>query len=341
MKHNVISVDLAKNVFQVCALGNDNEVVFNRKVKRNQLLQELRQYEPTVVAMEACYSSNPWGREIEALGHEVRLVPPFKVKPFVVGNKNDHNDALAIAEAALRPTMRFVKVKTLAQQDIQTVFRIRERVVRNRTGLINQIRGLLSEYGVVAPKAKARLRQAIPAALESIDNQLTVVARRMVARLHQQWLALDEEHNALSNELESLLATHPDNALLRSVPGIGPIGAALIIASVGDASQFRNGRQLAAWAGLTPKQHASGDLSRIGGISKRGNGALRKTLIHGARTVLNWCQRKDGPLSRWLQEKVKTRHPCKVVVALANKLARIIWAVLKARQPYDAAMACH
>lgn len=340
MKHSVISIDLAKNVFQVCALSASNEVVFNKKVKRDKLLHELRQHAPTVVAMEACYSSNPWGREIEALGHEVRLVPAFRVKPFVVGNKNDHNDALAIAEAALRPSMRFVKVKSLAQQDIQTVFRIRERVVRNRTGLVNQIRGLLSEYGVIAPKRLAQLRQTIPDALERTDSQLTVVARRMIARLHQQWLLMDEELKILNTELNAVLDAHADAALLKSVPGIGPVGAALVIASVGDGQQFRNGRQLAAWAGLTPRQYASGEQSRLSGISKRGNGALRKALIHGARAVLNWCQRKDDALSRWLQEMIRTKHPCKVIVALANKLARIIWAVLATRQPYDAALAC-
>ena len=175
-------------------------------------------------------------------------MPAFRVKPFVVGNKNDRNDALAIAEAALRPSMRFVKVKTLAQQDIQTVFRIRERVVRNRTGLVNQIRGLLSEYGIIAPKQLARLRQAIPDALERTDSQLTVVARRMIARLHQQWLLMDEELKTLNAELNAVLDAHTDAALLKSVPGIGPVGAALVIASVGDGQQFRNGRQLAAWA---------------------------------------------------------------------------------------------
>jgi transposase len=339
MEHNVISIDLAKNVFQICVLDEQQKVVLNKKVKRPDLLHELRQFEPTCVVMEACYSSNPWGRRIQAVGHEVKLIAPFKVKPFVIGNKNDANDALAIAEASLRPNMRFVGVKSITQQDIQTVFRARERLIRNRTGLVNQLRGLLSEYGIVAGKQAHALRKALPGALEDAGNELTPVTRRVLQRLFRQWQFIDDEIDLANKELEGLLEQHHDYPLLKSIPGIGPVGAALVIAAVGDVSQFKNGRQLAAWMGLTPKQHASGDINRMGAISKRGNVALRKTLIHGARTVLNWSSKKNDPLSQWLNKLMATKHPCKVVVSLANKLARIIWAVLTTRKPFDVALA--
>ena len=339
MNDNLVSIDLAKNVFQVCVMNSDREILANKKVKRADLLDVLRQYPPTRVVMEACYSSNPWGRKIQALGHEVKLIPPFQVKPFIVGNKNDANDAVAIAEASLRPKTRFVEVKTLEQQDIQTVHRVQARCIRHPTATINQLRGLLSEYGVVVAKTRKVLQKAIPFILEDANNQLTLIARSMVSRLMNQWSALDEEIDELEKELGALTKQHKNYDLITSVPGVGPLGASLIIATAGDAKQFQNGRQFAAWLGLTPKQYASGEVNRMGAISKRGNLVLRKTLIHGARTVLNWCDRKDDALSLWLQKLKLKLHPSKVIVALANKIARIVWAVLNSRKAYDANLA--
>jgi len=339
MKDTLIAIDLAKTIFQVCVMNKNHEILLNKKLRRNKLLTFLSQQPPSMVVMEACYSSNPWGRAIHHLGHEVKLIPPYQVKPFVVGNKNDTNDAVAIAEAARRPKARFVPVKTLEQQDIQSLHRVRERCQRDRVAILNQLRGLLSEYGVVIPKTKAVLAKSIPMILEDKSHQLTTVSRSIVRRLFEQWRALDEDIAQLEKELAHLCKQHQFYDLLISIPGVGPLGCALILASVNDPGQFNNSRQFAAWLGLTPKQHASGDKSRMLGISKRGNASLRKTLIHGARTVLNWCDKKDDTLSLWLQ-RLKERVPaCKLIVALANKLARIIWAVLFKQQSYDARLA--
>jgi transposase len=340
MKCSVISIDIAKNVFQVCALDDFRKPIFNRKVKRSSLLHELRQVEPTLVVMEACYSSNPWGRRIEKLGHTVKFIPAFMVKPFVVGNKNDRNDALAIAEAAYRPSVRFISVKPVEQQDIQSLQRIRERMIKVRTGDINQLRGLLAEYGEICPKTFSALRKKLPLILEDAENELSSVARSFILRLYQKVLQLNQEIKEVEGELNALIKDRDDYKRLCTIPGIGPIVAATILASVNDANGFKNGRQLAAWIGLTPKLYASGEVERLGKISKRGNAGLRKMLIHGARAVLTWCDRKQDKLSVWLKA-LKTRMTgSRAVVALANKLARIVWAVLANKTSYDSNKAC-
>lgn len=336
MKNSLISIDLAKNVFQVCAMDSDQKIISNKKVSRNKLLSALRQFEPTTVVMEACYTSHPWGRAIQELGHTVKLIPPYQVKPFVVGNKNDHNDAIAIAEASRRPKASFVPVKSLQQQDIQSLQRIRERMMKHRTATGNQLRGLLAEYGIVLPKGMRYLRAQVPSIVEDVEQPLTVVARGFIRRLYWELDAYDKQINELEAELFALLEHNDDYQRLQTIPGIGPIIAATLLASVGDAHYFKNGRQMAAWIGLTPRQHASGDKSRMLGISKRGDRTLRKMLIHGARTVLNWCGSKTDRLSLWLKALSRRAHPCKVIVALANKMARIAWAVLATKQPYRA-----
>jgi len=340
MKCSVISIDLAKNIFQICVLDENRKILFNKKVKRSGLLHELRQFSPSLVVMEACYSSNPWGRRIEKLGHTVRLIPPFIVKPFVIGNKNDANDALAIAEASLRPNIRFVTVKSTEQQDIQSLQRISERMIKTRTGDVNQLRGLLSEYGVVVGLGISTLMQAVPDIAEDATNELTVVARAFILRIYHNIQRMMVQIDEIKAQLTDLIKDKTEYALLQSIPGIGPVTSAALMASVGDASAFKNGRQLAAWIGLTPKQYASGETNRMGKISKRGNSTLRKYLIHGARTVLNWCEKKDDVLSCWLQKLKVRMNGCKAVVALANKLARIIWSVLISKQPFDVSKAC-
>lgn len=339
MKSNLISIDLAKNIFQVCVFDEGMKVNANKKVSRAKLLDTLRQYEPTQVVMEACYSSHPWGRAIQSLGHHVDLIPPYQVKPFVVGNKNDHNDAIAIGEASRRPKASFVPVKTLEQQDIQSLQRVRERQVKHRTAISNQLRGLLAEYGVVMPAGIHKLRAQVPQILEDAEQTLTVVARQFINQLNNEFQALETRIAFTESELKALLKDNKDYNLLQTIPGVGPMTASAMIATVGDPNYFKNGRQMAAWIGLTPKQHASGEKSRMQGMSKRGDRHLRKLLIHGARTVLNWCKGKTDKLSLWLQSLQRRAHDCKVMVALANKMARIIWAVLKTQQPYQAAMA--
>ncbi len=336
MNISLISIDLAKNVFQVCALDDNQNIVFNKKVSRKKLIHTLSQYEPTTVVMEACYTSHPWGRAIQELGHTVKLIPPYQVKPFVVGNKNDHNDAIAIAEASLRPKASFVPVKSLEQQDLQSMQRIRERLMKHRTATGNQLRGLLAEYGIVLPKGLRHLRSQVPLILEDAENDLTTVARGFIHRLYRELVDHDKQISEIQTELSALLEGNEDYQRLQTIPGIGPVIAAILLASIGDAHYFKNGRQMAAWIGLTPLQHASGEKSRMMGISKRGDRILRKMLIHGARTVLNWCESKTDKLSLWLKALSARAHPCKVIVALANKLARIAWAVLATGKPYQA-----
>ena len=340
MKCSVISIDLAKNIFQICALDETRKVLFNKKVKRDNLLHELRQFEPSLVVMEACYSSNPWGRRIEKLGHQVKLIPPFIVKPFVIGNKNDANDALAIAEASLRPKIRFVAVKSTEQQDIQSLQRISERLIKVRTGDVNQLRGLLSEYGEIVGLGIPTLMKAVPDILEDATNELTATARSFVLRLYQNVQATSTQIDEVKTQLAELVSGKQEYELLQTIPGIGPVTASALMAAIGDANAFKNGRQLAAWIGLTPSQYASGEMNRMGKITKRGNSALRKYLIHGARTVLNWCEKKDDVLSCWLKKLKDRMHGCKAVVALANKLARIVWSVLSSKQPFDVTKAC-
>jgi len=333
--NNLISIDLAKNVFQVCVLNEHNKVTINKKVKRSKLLQTVIQLDAKNIVMEACYSSNHWGRVFQDNGFIVKLIPPHQVKPFVVGNKNDHNDAIAIAEAARRPKATFVAVKSLEQQDIQSLYRIRDRMIKSRTALANQLRGLLAEYGIILGKKINTLRKDVPFILEDADNELTVTSRVFIQDLYDELIELDEKIQAKADQASSLLEENNAYQRLQSIPGVGPIVGGEIIAALGCGKQFKNGRQMAAWIGLTPKQHASGDQSRMLGISKRGNQSLRKQLIHGSRAVINWCEGKDDPLSLWLQNLLKTKHVCKVVVALANKLARIAWAVLTTGKAFD------
>lgn len=336
MKHNLISIDLAKNSFQLCAFDQHNKVAYNKRLTRSKLINTLSQLEPTTVVMEACYSSNPWARKITTMGHDVKLIPPFQVKPFLVGNKNDANDAVAIAEASLRPKTRFVPVKTLEQQDLQSLERIRERMVKQRTALMNQLRGLISEYGITINTGASALKQTIPQILEA--EQLTTVATRFVKLLYKELLGLENRLQAINEELTSLVSQNGDYHRLLEVHGIGPVTAKTLIAFAGNASQFKNGRQMAAWIGLVPRQHASGDVNRLGKISKRGNNTLRRLLIHGARSVIQWCSSKDDKLSRWIKNLLLRMHPCKVVVAVANKLARIAWVVLAKRSTYNPAL---
>jgi transposase len=339
MKYKVISIDIAKNVFQICALDHHHKVQLNKQVTRAKLLDTLRQLECDYVVMEACYSSNPWGRSIQALGHQVKLIPPYQVKPFLVGNKNDHNDAIAIAEASLRPTARFVPVKTLHQQDIQSLNRIRERLVKHRTGVLNQLRGLTSEYGIVVAKGPRKLADQLPLILEDASNSLTTCAREFIYELYEEVAALNARIAKTEADIKALLKNNANYTLLQTVPGVGPVIAAAVIASVDSGKQFKNGRSMAGWMGLIPSQHSSGDKHVMGRITKRGNGGLRKLFIHGARTLINWCEKKDDKLSLWMKGLLSRMHPCKAIVAIANKLVRIAWAVLVKREPFSLAMA--
>ncbi len=336
--NSVISIDLAKNVFQVCLLNENNKVRSNDKVKRGKLLETVMQLDAKRIVMEPCYSSNYWGRLFQQNGYEVNLIPPHQVKPFVVGNKNDYNDAVAIAEAALRPRASFVRVKSYEQQDVQSLDKIRHRLIKARTALANQVRGLMAEYGVVLKTGIRTLITELPFVLEDAENELTYTAREFLRELEIELLYMTERIKKVEKTADKLLAQNDDYLRLQSIPGIGPVISRAMISSINDANQFSNGRQMAAWIGITPKQHASGDHSRMGGISKRGNQTLRRQLIHGARAVIRVSEEKTDPLSAWVKKLLATKPKNKVVVALANKLARIAWAVLKTGDSYKAAL---
>ncbi len=235
------------------------------------------------------------------MGHTVFLIPPFAVKPFVIGNKNDHNDTIAIGEAYFRPRIRFVKVKTVEQQDIQSLTKIKDLLTKHKTALVNQLRGLLSEYGLVMPKTIPALYKAIPGFLEDAENELSPVSRAFIHRQFNNLIQTTEQIEGVKLELNELVKNKDDYQRLLTIPGIGPIIAATLMGAVSDPGSFKNGRQFAAWLGLTPSQYSSGEVNRMGGITKRGNSALRRLLIHGARSVLNWCDKKEDDLSCWLK----------------------------------------
>jgi transposase len=284
--------------------------------------------------MEACGSAHYWARELQKLGHTVKLMAPQFVKPYVKSNKNDANDAEAICEAVSRPNMRFVTIKTVAQQDVQAVHRIRSELVKQRTAKGNQIRGLLAEYGVVINKRIDVLRKALPSIFEDTENGLSADLRTLLEELRQDLIALDERVLVVTEKINVLAKSDEDAQRLQKIPGIGPMTATAIISAIGNGKQFKCGRDLAAWLGLTPRQHSSGGKDRLLGISKRGDAYLRTLLIHGARAVLRVSETKNDSLNCWLQKLCSRRNKNIAAVALANKNARIIWAILTKKTDY-------
>lgn len=337
MDIKILGIDLAKNVFQLCALSPHGKVLFNRAVKRPRLLDEIRQLPPTLIAMEVCGGAHYWGRLFQALGHQVRLIPPQHVKPFVRVNKNDAGDALAICEAATRPGIHFVPVKPLAQQDLMLLHTERQRYVQQRTAIGNQIRGLTSEYGVIFPIGLGALRSALPGALEDAENGLSPVARQCLARLYDELKHWDHLIRKVTRELNALARQQPAWLALQAIPGVGPLVASALIGRIGNGHQFRTGRQCAAWIGLVPRQRSSGGHQQLLGITKNGDRYLRTQLIHGARAITTGCGRWgwDHPLARWVNQLRERRGFNKAVVALANKLARLAWAVLSKGEAFD------
>ena len=330
--HNLVSIDLAKSVFQVCIFGESNSIKSNKQVSRNGLKEIIILLERSTIAMEACYSSHYWARFCESHGHTVKLIPAQHVKPFVRGNKNDKNDAVAIGEAAQRPNMRFVTVKTIEQQDIQALHRIRERLIANKKRINSQTRGLLSEYGLIANQGFAALKGLIHEALES--TEVTPILSEEISSIYEELMDNEERLKRLNKKIEVIAKQHLNCQLLMSIPGIGTINATGIYAAVGDARQFETARDFAVWMGLTPRQYASGTKSFIGGITKRGDSYLRKQLVHGARSLMYRAKGKSDRLSLWINSLKERIGANKTAVALAHKLARIIWAVLSKKEVY-------
>ncbi len=335
MKIIRIGLDLAKNVFQVHGVDLHGKTGLRRQLRRNQMLEFFKKQSPCLIGMEACASAHYWARTLIAMGHEVKLIAPQFVKPYVKGNKNDANDAEAICEAVGRPNMRFVPVKTVEQQDIQALHRIRQELVHQRTAKVNQIRGLLGEYGIVVEQRVPALRKKLPKILEDAENGLTIDFRVLLDGLRDDLVNLDTRIGSMDQAIQKLAQEHAGAKRLQQLRGIGPITATALIAAIGNGSMFERGRDAAAWCGLVPGQHSSGGKDRLLGISKRGDAYLRTLLIHGARAVIKTAQGKDDRLSRWLQSLCSRRNKNIAAVALANKTMRMAWALLTSEQDYD------
>ncbi len=341
MKIMRVGVDLAKNVFHVHGVDRNDEPVWRRRLTRGKWLKTLlEKVEPGCeIGMEACTGAHHWARELQVRGYTVKLIAPQFVKPYVKSNKNDHNDAEAICEAMSRPTMRFVEVKSVEQQDIQAVHRVRSELLGQRTAKGNQIRGLVAEYGLVAPQQLSSLRAAIPDWLEDAENGLTERFRQLLAGLWGDLRELDKRVAELDAEIELMAKSDPLAQRLQQLRGVGPMTATALVASVGSGEQFTKGRDLAVSLGLTPKQRSTGGKERLLGISKRGDPYLRKLLVHGARSVIYHAQNKEDGLSRWVLSLEARSHTNVASVALANKTARIAWAMIRNGTDYQEELA--
>jgi transposase len=332
----VLGIDLGKNSCSLAGLDASGRVVLRRRMRRGSLESFVGDLERCVVAMEACGGAHHLGRVFVGQGHAVRLMSPEYVRPYVKAQKNDELDAEAIAEAATRPTMRFVEVKSQAQSDVQALHRARERLVSERTALINHLRALLLERGIVVPKGRRKLEEEIAVfADEDTIEALSPRIRRLIEDLRSEWRTLDERIAAFDAEFVRMAREDEAVRRLITIPGIGTINATALAAAVGDARTFARGRDMAAWLGLTPRQMTTGGKPRLLGITKRGNRYLRKNLIHGARAVLPYLIERETPLGRWARGLLARAHKNIVVVALANKLARIAWAVLARGRTYE------
>jgi transposase len=334
-KISVIGIDLGKRYFHVHGVDAQGEVQMQRRFTRQGLIRWMARCEPCLVGMETCAGANYWARLFRGYGHDARLMSPQFVKAYVKSNKNDTRDAEAICEAVSRPTMRFVAVKTSQQQELQMLHRVRSRSVARRTALVNQVRGFLLEQGIAIGKGIHMARRMLPQVLEDAQNALTDGMRQLLAELREELVQLDARIEVLNERLEARCQSEPSCRLLRSIPGFGPLSATALIGAI-RASDFRNGRDLAAWAGLVPRQHSTGGQPRLFGISKRGDRYLRTLLIHGARSALQAAHKRQDRLSRWAVELERRRGRNIATVALANKNARIAWAVMAHAQSFIA-----
>jgi len=336
MKVTLIGIDLAKSIFQVCGVNRAGKRAFNRQLRRARLLEFLLQYPDAVIAMEACSGSNYWGRTLQQHGFKVMLIPPQHVKPFVKGNKNDRNDAFAITEAARRPDLKCVEPRTLAQTDMIQVHRVLDRMTRQRTALINQIRGFLNEYGIVVAQGKEKLLVAMPDLLEDAENGLTPSSRALFQQLLEQWRQANEAIECVEKGLKSQARTDEAAQRLMKMKGVAVKISTATIAHAGNGHRYKSGRHFSANLGLVPKEHSSGGQQKLGGITKRGNQYLRRLLIQGAWSVIRNVDKNDDRLSRWAKELVERRGKHKAVVAVANKMARIMWSMLYHQTEYRA-----
>jgi len=336
MKITTIGIDLAKDVFQVHGVDQRGNPVVVRRLKRKQVLAFFAKLTPCLVGMEACGGAHYWARKLQTQGHTVKLMAPQFVKPYVKANKTDAADAEAICEAVTRPNMRFVPIKNADQQSVLSLHRARQGFVRARTAQANQIRGLLAEYGITLPQGIGHVTKRLPEIVEDAENGLPGVFRELLTRLGTHLRGLDRQVQELEEQIHAWHRANEDSQKLAKIPGIGPLTASALIASIGDAKNFNNGRELAAWLGLVPRQHSSGGKVLLQGISKRGDAYLRTLMIHGARSVIRVAQNKTTPTDRWSTEMLGRRHKNVAAVARANKNARVVWALLAHGRDYTA-----
>ena len=327
-KLSVVGIDIAKRVFHLVGMDERGQIILRKRLVRGEVLSFMANLPTVTVGMEACGGAHDWARRLREQGHDVKLMAPQYVKPYVKTNKNDLRDAEAIAEAVTRPSMRFVPIKEVEHQDMQALHRVRERLMGARTALINEMRGLLAEYGIVLPKGAQAFRQTVVSKLEAEQDKLSTLGQEMFHRLFQELVKVEAEVAYYDETLLSLAETHPECQRLLTIPGIGPITATALIAAVGDVGVFKNGRHFSAWLGLVPKQYSTGGQTRLLGISKRGDSYLRKLLIHGARSTLRWARLKPDGRSQWMRRLLERRGWNRTAVAVANKNARIVWVLL-------------
>ena len=336
MNVTTIGIDLAKNIFQVHGVDERGNAVLRKQLRRPQLLPYFANLPPCLVGMESCCGAHYFSRRLEAYGHTVKLIAPQFVKPYVKTNKNDAADAEAICEAVARPNMRFVPAKNMEQQAVLMLHRAREGFIGQRTAQVNQLRGLLMEFGIVFPKGITLARSTIPTILADETNELPPRARQLFRRLFDHVRELDRQAKEIEDQIQAWHRDDPASQRLRQIPGVGFITATALTASIGDVRAFKNGRQMAAWLGLVPRQYSSGGKQVLRRISKRGDGYLRKLLVIGARAVLRHLKAKPDQEPRWIDRLLTRRHSNIAAVALANKNARIAWALLAHDREYQA-----
>lgn len=334
MNITTIGLDLAKNVFQVHGVNEQGKTVLKKQLKRSQVLPFFANLAPCLIGMEACAAAHHWARKLVTLGHDAKLMAPQFVKPYVKSNKNDARDAEAICEAVSRPHMRFVPVKTPAQQAVLSLHRARQGFIKARSAQANQLRGLLGEFGIAIPQGIRQLSTHVPDIVEDADNGLPGLMRGLVQRLWEHFQELDRQVGELDRDIRRLQREDEASRRLAEIPGIGFLSASALAATVGDAKAFANGRQLAAWLGLVPRQHSSGGKEILMGISKRGDCYVRTLLIHGARAVIQQAERRNEADS-WLKRLLARRSKNVATVAVAAKNARIAWAILAHGRDYD------
>lgn len=329
-----LGIDLGKNWFHLTGLDKHNKSVYRTRVNRKKLTEFIVTLPQCVVAMESCPGSQYWGRRVAEAGHQLMIIPAQFVKPFLKTNKNDFNDSLAIAEAAGRPDIRCVPLKNAEQLELQAVHRVRNRLITERTAIVNQMRALLLEHGIVIPPGRKLFARELPRILEDAENGLTIRLRALIDRLRNRWRLLDTEIDELTDLLKDYALESSLCRRASSVPGVGPIVSTAIVAAVGDAQAFQRGRDMAAWLGLVPKQSTTGNKPKLGGISKRGNQQLRALLIQGANALFIHMKRDQSAIGEWLRALEARSHRHVAIVALANKIIRICWKVLTSGENY-------